>query len=154
MQQTEMTNELLESAIIEIEQHTSKEFNDVQKRFWRDCLSQYTQEVVERSWTDFTKQLQPFRYPSWQIVEPIFKSNKEQLSYEPPVQISDQDKIYGSRIAQAVLRGLNTHNKSEYHKVLAEQFKKENEPDMVDNHLLLAEKAIKGGYDKTKKKFF
>ena len=62
--------------------------------------------------------------------------------------------MYGSRIAQAVLRGLNTNNKIEYHKVLAEQFQKENEPDMVDNHLLLAEKAIKGGYDETKKKFF
>lgn len=141
MQQTEMTNDLLESSIAEIEEHILLKFNDVQVRFWRDCLGQYTQEVVVQSWSDFIKQLQPKRYPSWQVVEPIFKSNKEQLSYEPPVQISNKDKVYGSRIAQAVLRGLNTNNKIEYHKVLAEQFQKENEPDMVDNHLLLAQKA-------------
>ena len=154
MLQTEMTNELLESAIVEIEQHTSKQFNDVQKRFWRDNLGNYTQEVIERSWTDFIKQLQPFRYPSWQVVEPIFKSNKEQLSYEPPVQIGKQEKLYGSRINQAIQRGFNANNKSDYHKVMAEQFKKENEPDMVENHLLLSEKAINGGYKETKKKFY
>jgi len=153
MQQTEMTNDLLESSILEIEQHIVLKFNDVQVRFWRHCLGQYTQEVVVESWQDFKKQLQPKRYPSWQVVEPIFKSNKEQLSYKPPVQISKQAKLYGSRICQAVLRGLDTNNKIEFHKVLAEQFEKENEPNMVDNHLLLAEKAKNGGYQETKKNF-
>ena len=154
MQQTEMTNDLLESSIAEIEEHILLKFNDVQVRFWRDCLGQYTQEVVVQSWSDFIKQLQPKRYPSWQVVEPIFKSNKEQLSYEPPVQIGKQEKLYGSRINQAIQRGFNANDKVKYHLICAEQFKKENEPDMVDNHLLLAEKAIKGGYDETKKKFF
>ena len=153
MQQTEMTNDLLESSIAEIEEHILLKFNDVQVRFWRDCLGQYTQEVVVESWSDFIKQLQPKRYPSWQVVEPIFKSYKEQLSYEPPVQINKQAKLYGQRICQAVLRGLDTNNKIEYHLIQAEQFKKENEPDMVHNHLLLAEKAKNGGYDETKKKF-
>ena len=50
MQQTEMTNDLLESSIAEIEEHILLKFNDVQVRFWRDCLGQYTQEVVVQSW--------------------------------------------------------------------------------------------------------
>lgn len=153
MQQTEMTNDVLEMSIKEMEEHILLKLNDVQVRFWKHCFSQYSQEVLNKSWSDFIKQLQPKRYPSWQVVEPIFKSNKEQLSYKPPPPISNQDKVYGSRIARAILRGLDTKNKIEYHLIQAEQFKKENEPDMVDNHLLLAEKAKNGGYDETKKKF-
>ena len=154
MLQTEMTNDLLKSSIAEIEEHILLKFNDVQLRFWRDRLGQYTQEVVVESWTDFIKLLQPKRYPSWQVIEPIFKSNKDQLSYEPPVQISNQDKLYASRINKAIQRGFNTNNTVEFHLICAEQFKKENEPDMVENHLLLAEKAKNGGYEELKKNFF
>jgi len=145
-----MPNDLISSAIIEIEEHTELDFNETQKEFWEGLLSSYSEEILTEGWDDFISILRPRIKPSGQQAKQVFGKVVLRKEYLPPKEVDIQTKRYGSLVARAVINSISYAKQTEggkaaYHSDQSRFWKKiMKEPNMAKKHARLAREETRG----------